>query len=884
MAEDESSQPDSQDPVPSDALVGQPTETVAADAPGRIPKQIGHFHIKRVIASGGMGTVFETVQEHPRRTVAVKVMKQGIASRSALRRFEYESQTLARLHHPGIAQVYEAGTRDDGTGPVPYFAMEYIPNPKTITEYARVKKLGTRQRLELFTQACGAVHHGHQKGIIHRDLKPANILVDSHGQVKIIDFGVARATDSDMAVTTLQTDVGQLIGTVQYMSPEQCEADPHDLDTRSDVYALGVVLYELLCERPPYDVSRVAVYEAARVIREQPPTKLSTIDRTLRGDVETIAHKALEKDRERRYQSADELRRDVRHYLSGDPISARPPSVAYQLRVFARRNKALFVGTAAVFAVLVAGIIVSTALYVRAEHARTQAAVERDRARAMNEFFKDMLQTVDPTADFVRPGGRGVTDLTAADMLRSAARTIEQRFADEPQLEAEVRGALGAAFLDIGENESAEAHYGRALELCRRIWGDDHEETLQMKMGYGRATRQIPYLREAHEGFRRLYGPHHRKTLAAADRLGLRLAWADQLVEAELVLTAALNMEPSRGQATERERARLFFTLAFVKMRRGDLPGYEVNAREGYEITMRVHDADSLAAAYAHLSLAYALFFRGKHPEAVAEARKVMPRIRRHLGTDHPGTVYMAVAVADVFIGAGEFEQAEQMLLEGVEAQRQRLGLAADEQPYTMQAIARLVQVYTRLGRLPEAARYAQKCLRGALRCGEDLDLNNASWAVVRSPGWEPHLYDLALEAAEKACGLLPSSTRLNTLGVAQYRTGRYEEALSTLRRADARTTEHGGGRQPCDVAFLAMALFQLAHIDEARAELDGLRQIMTEDPWQGDTESNDFLKEAEALIQQAPADGQSGERQVPLRDPKAPTTRPAAAPGEQTP
>ena len=264
-------------------LLEEVTETLP-DAPARLPKQIGQYHIKRAIATGGMGTVYEAVQERPRRTVALKVMKQGIASRSALRRFEYESQILARLRHPGIAQVFEAGTHHDGTSTVPYFVMEYIPNAKPINKYADEKRLGSRERLELFAQVCDAVQHGHQKGIIHRDLKPGNILVDSQGQPKIIDFGVARSTDSDMAVTTLQTDVGQLIGTLQYMSPEQCEADPHDIDTRSDVYALGVVIYELLCGKLPYYVTGVAMHEATRIIREQHPTKLSTINRALRGD------------------------------------------------------------------------------------------------------------------------------------------------------------------------------------------------------------------------------------------------------------------------------------------------------------------------------------------------------------------------------------------------------------------------------------------------------------------------------------------------------------------------------------------------------------------------------------------------------------------------
>jgi len=324
-----------------------------------------------------MGTVYVAVQERPRRTVALKLMKAGIASRSALRRFEYESQILARLRHPNIAQVYESGTHDEGAGSVPFFAMEYIPSAKTITAYAEDKELGTRQRLQLFAKVCDAVHHGHQKGIIHRDLKPGNILVDSSGEPKIIDFGVARATDSDIAVTTLQTDIGELIGTLQYMSPEQCEADPHDLDTRSDVYALGVVLYELLCGRLPYDVSRAAVHEAAKVVRESKPARPSTINRTLRGDVETITLKAMEKDRARRYQSAADLEQDIQRYLNREPIEARPPSVIYQVRMFARRHRAAFGAIAAVFLALSAAFIISAIFAVREARARSAEAEQR---------------------------------------------------------------------------------------------------------------------------------------------------------------------------------------------------------------------------------------------------------------------------------------------------------------------------------------------------------------------------------------------------------------------------------------------------------------------------------------------------------------------------
>jgi serine/threonine protein kinase len=291
--------------------------------------QVGRYHIKSRIAAGGMGMVYLAEQEHPRRDVALKIMKPGVSSRSAARHFEYESEILARLRHPSIAQVYEAGTHEAGwpsAGRVPYFAMEYVPGAMPITEHAGQEKLSTRERLELFIQVCEAVHHGHQRGIIHRDLKPGNILVDSAGLPKVIDFGVARLTDSDVAVTTQRTDAGQIIGTLQYMSPEQCHADPQDLDTRSDVYSLGVVLYELLCGQAPYDLTGSPVPVATRAICEKAPRRPSAISRALRGDLEMIVLKALEKDRERRYQSAAALAQDIRRHLNGEPIEAKPPT------------------------------------------------------------------------------------------------------------------------------------------------------------------------------------------------------------------------------------------------------------------------------------------------------------------------------------------------------------------------------------------------------------------------------------------------------------------------------------------------------------------------------------------------------------------------------
>ncbi len=349
-------------------------------APPEPPGNIGRYTILGVIGEGGMGVVYEARQEDPSRSVALKVIRPGMVSRGLLRRFHHEAQVLGQLQHPGIAQIYEAGTADRGEGGQPFFAMELVRG-RPLLEFAEASGLSARARLELVARNCDALHHAHQKGVIHRDLKPANILVTAEGQPKILDFGVARATDADVQTMTMQTDVGQLIGTIPYMSPEQAAGDPAQLDIRSDIYGLGVIAYELLTGRLPYDVSGKLIHEAVRVIQEEPPTRLSAGDRALRGDVETIVSKALAKEKERRYQSAAELAADIRRWLRDEPIVARPSSAMYQIRKFARRHKALVTAIGVIFAVMLAATIVSLRLAALARDAREVARLEADVAR-----------------------------------------------------------------------------------------------------------------------------------------------------------------------------------------------------------------------------------------------------------------------------------------------------------------------------------------------------------------------------------------------------------------------------------------------------------------------------------------------------------------------
>ena len=319
-----------------------------------------------------MGTVYEAEQDNPRRTVALKVIRPGLVSAEFLNRFSHEAHILGRLQHSGIAQVYEAGRGEDGQ---PFFAMEFIRG-MPLDEYSRSSGLDVAARLELLARVCDAVQHAHDKGVIHRDLKPGNILVDQSGQPKVLDFGVAHVTDADLLTTSSRTQTGQLLGTLSYMSPEQIAAGPSRLDGCSDVYTLGVILFELLANRLPYHLEHLPVHEVARVIQQEEPSRLGSIDTLYRGDVEIIVAKALEKDKTRRYASAGDLASDIRRYLRGEAILARPASALYQLRKFARRNKGLVAGVSGIFAALLVGTVVSILFALRAD----------ENARAANEF------------------------------------------------------------------------------------------------------------------------------------------------------------------------------------------------------------------------------------------------------------------------------------------------------------------------------------------------------------------------------------------------------------------------------------------------------------------------------------------------------------------
>ncbi len=665
-------------------ILAEELSSTAFDAEA-LPARIGDHEILREIGRGGMGVVYEAQQAHPRRRVALKVIRGTYVTPELVKRFRHEAQLLGQLDHSGIAHVYEAGSAMVGDTRRPYLVMELVDG-QPLDEHVRAERVDVRQILELMAMVCDAVQHAHQRGIIHRDLKPPNVLVkrnpdlrgddpsviDAPVQPKVLDFGVARATDADLAVTTVNTRAGQVVGTLSYMSPEQV-AGQTDVDTRCDVYALGVILYELLAGERPFDLARTPMAEAARVIAEEDPTSLGTRVPDLDHDVVTIVSKAMDKDRERRYRSAAELADDLRRYLRSEPISARPPSATYLLRRFARRNRAIVVGTLATITVLVAGLIASTAGFISARTERDAKTSALETSDAVIDFLSDMLTAA-------RPEARG-RDVTVVDLLGQASGDLGDRFENRPGVAGKLRSVIGGTYVALGEYQAADSHAVAAVELLRvSSPGPDPElaDALvvlgTVKYFLGDPEAALAAATEAAEMFGALDPPDEERALnAEADAAFMTMALG-RLDEARerfvKVSSAARRLGGPDGEAS----MTIDGNLAMLDGRRRDYAASEERFLDVIERSRRVRGADHPSTTQLVANYASVLVNEGRPAEAIPYLRETLAAQEKALGEGHSKTLITLGNLAQALTSTGSFEEAEALAREDLRRAIQAYG------------------------------------------------------------------------------------------------------------------------------------------------------------------------------------------------------------------
>lgn len=744
----------------------------AAAAPIADAAAPARYRILRRIGEGGMGTVYEAEQEQPvRRNVALKVLKAGMDTRQVVARFAQERQALALMDHPHIARVLDAGATPAGR---PFFAME-LCRGDSITTYCDRHALPLAARLGIFVQVCAAVQHAHQKGIIHRDIKPSNVLVaeqDGRPHAKVIDFGIAKAVTGRLPGATPMTEL-QFLGTPEYMSPEQIE-DGRDVDTRSDVYALGVLLYELLTGTTPFAGRRTspgALVELLRTVREteaerpstrvrRDPAQTATIAAArgvapqrlpslLAGELDWIVGKAIEKPRERRYESAGALAEDVERYLAGEPVRAAPPSTTYRMRKFIRRHRAPVLGAAfGVSALLIgaAGTLWQAAVARReAVAART---AERD-AREVAAFQAQMLEQIDTTsagADLLRnmrtqfqnaisqrgldPAQRSAllsafedeltrlngTDLAAdlidSTILRPAAESSARQFADQPAVQAALFQSLATVYRLIGRYAPARPLQEQALEIRRRVLGELHADTLASKQALGQLLRlqgdfpaaQLLLERTLAE-CRQTLGPDHPTSIQTESICGGLLRVNGQLSDAERVWRDVLERYQRVLGLDDRKTLFAISNVGLVLENQGRFAEAEPFYRDALERRRCVLGPDHQDTLISLHFLGISLARQRRFAEAEPYLRETLAKRRQLLGESHPQTINSTVVLGQMLLDADRPAEAEPFLREATEKRRRVLGPTDTR---TLESEATLAAALQALGREAESAQTPQ--------------------------------------------------------------------------------------------------------------------------------------------------------------------------------
>jgi eukaryotic-like serine/threonine-protein kinase len=760
------------------------------------------FQLVRRLGEGGMGQVWLAEQTSPvRRQVALKLIKAGMYDEALAQRFQSERQSLAIMDHPAIAKVFDAGTTPQGQ---PYFVMEYVRG-LPITEYCDQKKLKIGDRLELFVQACEGVQHAHQKAIIHRDLKPANILVvevDEKPVPRIIDFGLAKAITPQVAGESIFTQMGQFVGTPGYMSPEQADPALQDIDTRTDVYSLGVVLYMLLTGSQPFETKqgqKQPLDELLRKLREEEPPHPSTrvgADRDcsaataeargtepkqlvslLRGDLDWITMKALEKDRARRYGAPSELAADIRRHLNHEPVEARPASARYRLRKYVRRHR-VAVGVLAGLVLLLAAFSVLQALQLRRiTRERDHATHERDRATRITDFMTGMFKVSDP-------GEARGNSITAREILDKASNDMRNGLAKDPEVQSQMAQVMASTYTNLGL-------YPRAHDLAKRA--------LDARLS--------------------LLGPDDPKTLESMAQLGWILNREGKYIEAEKMERQALDGERRILGPEDPLTIETMTNLAFIVQGPGDFAQGEKLARETIDVATRRLGPDSAPVLRSMGTLGTALWNQARYAEAEQELRQLVDAERRVAGPDHPDTLKAMGNLALAIQSQGRIAEGEQMYREVLAAQQRVLG---PDHPFTVLTMFNLAGVLFREGRHAEAEKLSRQVLTIQLRV---LGPENPYTLMTKSNLADSLFEDGDLHEAEKlrretletmarTIGPEHPSTLQVQANLARtlIREGRYAEAEQNAREAFETLIRTMGPQHPFTLNALRQLGTAMAH------------------------------------------------------------------------
>lgn len=792
------------------------------------PERIGPYRLLERLGEGGIGEVWMAEQTEPvRRRVALKLVKPGMDTRQVLARLEAERQALAVMDHPNIASFYDGGATEAGR---PYFVMELVQGVP-ITEYCDRHRLSTAERLRLFQDVCHAVQHAHQKGVIHRDLKPSNVLVtvkENEPVVKVIDFGIAKALGHDLTERTLVTRVGQIVGTPEYMSPEQAEMSGLDVDTRTDIYALGVMLYELLVGALPFDFVATAEYAIRHAIREteveRPSAKLTSLGdtqetiaryrrttaqalrRELRSDLDWIILKAMEKDRTRRYETADGLALEVERHLNHEPVLAHAPGAAYRMAKFVRRHR-VGVGMAAlIFALLALSAAGMSVQAARIARERDRAEAEAAKARAVNDFLQTMLASANPYV--------GARDVRVADVLDRAAANIGTDLSAQPEVEAAVRTTLGLTYEGLGLVDKAGTQLRQALEVRRaNLPADDPAVAESLNELGALAQYRGDYegadtlLAAALEIRRQAFGPGDDSLIAQSmDNLGANRTFLGRFESADSLLRGALAMRERLFGEHDLRVATNESNLATLLTNTGNLEEAESLFRKALATQRDIH-GEHLDVAGVMNNLAIVLQQRDKLDEAEPLLRDVLTLKTRLLGERHPEVARAQNNLAVFLWRRRRYAEADSLLRQALAINRAALG---DENPEISSNLNNLGLLLRDQGRYAEAeAMFRQSLALDRKLLGDDhpeiaFRLNNLGATLARE-----RRYDDAAAAYRESEHILAArfgddswqaATSRSLLSAVLIDEGRYREAeplaVGSYRIIlDAYGAEHGRTR-----------------------------------------------------------------------------------------